>query len=156
MEKKYKDKKDKEKADEDKRRKAKGKDFESGFDKTKMEDMLKKKKHAKKTFNPEEKELIACAFKSRLLELVEGVKKTDILIKKSKFEAYRGELEKFKKGLMQDFLEEALTMRMVLQNLCIKISGHPVGLMFFYKLKADIYRYLAEFQSYYSSIAKDH
>tara|TARA_B110001450_G_C17579431_1_gene464254 strand:- start:440 stop:580 length:141 start_codon:yes stop_codon:yes gene_type:complete len=46
---------------------------------------------------------------------------------------------------MHDLLEEALTMRMVIQNLCIAISGHPVGLMFFYKLKGDIYRYLSQF-----------
>lgn len=107
--------------------------------------MLKEKKHAKKTFEAEEKELIACAFKQRLQEMVEGVTKTNILIDKSKFSDYRIELERYKKGLIQDFLEEALTMRMVLQKLCIKISGHPVGLMFFYKLKADIYRYLSEF-----------
>jgi hypothetical protein len=79
----------------------------------------------------------------RLNGLVEGISKTDILINKSKFEEYRSELERYKRGLMQDFLEEALTMRMVLQSLCIQISGHPVGLMFFYKLKADIYRYLS-------------
>mgnify|MGYP003943487239 CR=1 FL=1 len=118
--------------------------------------MLNEKKYAKKTFDAEEKELIACAFKQRLQQLFDGIIKTDILIKKSKFESYRNELESYKKGLMQDFLDEALTMRMVIQNLCIKISGHPVGLMFFYKLKADIYRYLSEYQNYFTSIAKDH
>lgn len=118
--------------------------------------MLKQKKHAKKTFNAEEKELIACAFKSRLHELSEGIQKINILINKSKFEAHRTEMERYKKGLLENLLEEGLTMRMVLQHLCIKISGHPVGLMFFFKLKADIYRYLAEFQNHYSSIAKDH
>ena len=47
-------------------------------------------------------------------------------------------------------------MRMVIQKLCINISGHPVGLMFFYKLKADIYRYLAEYQYFYTGFAKEY
>jgi|TARA_B110001450_G_C17579431_1_gene464255 hypothetical protein len=54
-------------------KRGKQKDFESGFDKNKLDELLRKKKHAKKTFNAEEKELIACAFKGRLQELVEGV-----------------------------------------------------------------------------------
>ena len=58
--------KEKEKLEEEKKRRSKGKDYESGFNKNKIEETLKKKKHAQKTFNPEEKELIACAFKGRL------------------------------------------------------------------------------------------
>lgn len=61
----------------------------------------------------EEKKLVACAFKSRLNEIKEGIKKVDLLIKKSKFEHMRQYLDNYKKGLLQDLLEEALKMRWV-------------------------------------------
>ena len=38
--------KEKEKLEEEKKRRSKGKDYESGFNKNKIEETLKKKKHA--------------------------------------------------------------------------------------------------------------
>ena len=48
----------------------------------------------------EEKKLIACAFKSRLNEIKEGIKKVEILYNKSKFENMRVYLDQYKKGLL--------------------------------------------------------
>ena len=85
---------------EKEKEKAQRKDFEKGFDRNKLERLLQKKRHAKSVFNMEEKKLIACAFKSRLNEIKEAIKKVEILYNKSKFENMRVYLDQYKKGLL--------------------------------------------------------
>lgn len=98
----------------------------------------------RQVFTQEEMDLIACGFKSQLQVIRKAIKNLDILLKKSKFENRKQILESYKQGLVQNLLDASARLIDILDHDCIQITGSPVPLIFFNKLKADIFRYIAE------------
>ena len=89
--------------------------------------------------------MIACAFKSQISEIRKSIKATEILLKKSKFESKFQILDSYNKGLKKDLLEKSQRLIDIIENECVSVTGHPVPLIFFKKLQADMLRYQAKF-----------
>lgn len=89
-------------------------------------------------------DLIACGFKSQMQVIRKQIKNLDILLNKSKFETKKGILEQYKQGLRKNLLHIAQRQIDILTSDCIEATGSPIPLTFFTKIKADIYRYMAE------------
>ena len=96
-------------------------------------------------FSRDEKELIAAAFKFRLNEIRKAIKDVNIVLGKSKFEPKKPLIQFYKAGLMEDLVSNGKKFIDIIDNDCIKVTGSTSGLIFFMKLKADIYRYMTEF-----------
>ena len=112
-------------------------------------------------FSRDEKELIAAAFKFRLAEIRGAIKDVNILLGKSKFEPKKALIQFYKSGLLHDLTSTGERFLEVIENDCIEVTGSTSGLIFFMKLKADIYRYLTEFAigadySHYKEEADNH
>lgn len=95
-------------------------------------------------FDPEELELIACAFKSELKEVRKAIKSIDILQTKQKFDNKGTSMEQYKKGLIYDMIKKGEKQLDILEKLIMPVVASPSTFIFFKKLEADIYRYLAE------------
>lgn len=111
--------------------------------KKEMAEIFEKRRFMIQVFDQEEMDLIACAFKSQLSEIRKAIKATDILMKKNKFEMKKETLDQYKMGLKKDLKDKSLHLITIIQRDCIEVTGSPIGLIFFKKLQADIYRYMA-------------
>jgi len=96
-------------------------------------------------FSKDEKELIAAAFKFRLDDIRKAIKDVNILLGKSKFEPKKALIQFYKSGLLSDLTTSGKRFIEVIEKDCIEVTGSTAGLIFFMKLKADIYRYMTEF-----------
>ena len=67
--------------------------------KIEIQEMFEGRKYVIEIFTHEEKDLIACAFKSKLSDIRKAIKATDILMKKNKFEMKKEILDQYKSGL---------------------------------------------------------
>mmetsp|Transcript_3701 Transcript_3701/g.6306 ORF Transcript_3701/g.6306 Transcript_3701/m.6306 type:complete len:223 (-) Transcript_3701:21-689(-) len=99
-----------------------------------------------RVFSQEELELIASGFKNQLNEIREAIKSVDIMLKKSKFEMRQVTLQNYKRGLCNDLVTKGTRQIEIIQSCCLDVTGAPIPTIFFKKLTADIYRYLADQQ----------
>jgi len=95
-------------------------------------------------FSQEELEMIACGFKSQMQVTRKAIKNVEILQKKSKFENKKSILEQYRLGLVKNLMDTSNKQLSIIDDHCIAVTGSPVPLIFFNKLKADIFRYNAE------------
>ena len=105
---------------------------------------MQNNEHKVQIFQADELELIACAFKMRLMQIRTAIKDVDILLSKSKFEPKKPILDKYRLGLLADLEKNGNELCDVIKVNCVDIAGAPKPLTFFIKLWADIKRYLAE------------
>ena len=96
-------------------------------------------------FSKDEKELIAAAFKFRLDDIRKAIKDVNILLGRSKFEPKKALIQFYKSGLLFDLTSCGQRFLDVIEHDCIEVTGSTSSLIFFMKLKADIYRYMTEF-----------
>ena len=101
-------------------------------------------------FSKEEVELIACAYKSQLKEIRSAIKAIDLLETKSKFDSKRPSMEKYKNGLIVDLCTKGKLQIEMLEEYCVKVAAKPLPLIFFLKMQADVYRYMAEHTQKYT------
>ena len=105
------------------------------------------RKYNIQVFQKEELELIASGFKSQLGEVRTAIKNVDILLKKKKFETKKNYLDQYRAGLLEDLINKGTRQIGIIDDKCIDVTGMPTTLIFFQKMKADIYRYMAEFST---------
>mmetsp|Transcript_10366 Transcript_10366/g.15956 ORF Transcript_10366/g.15956 Transcript_10366/m.15956 type:complete len:182 (+) Transcript_10366:463-1008(+) len=89
-------------------------------------------------------DLIACGFKSQLTDIRDAIRNIDILLTKSKFESKKATLEQYKNGIKADLVAKGKRQIKIIDDHCIGVTGSPIPLIYFRKLQADIYRYMAE------------
>lgn len=101
-------------------------------------------------FGKEEVELVSCAYKSQLKEIRSAIKNIDLLETKSKFDSKRPSMEKYKNGLIFDLCYKGKLQIDNLEKYCVNAAAKPLPLIFFLKMQADIYRYMAEHTQKYT------
>jgi hypothetical protein len=65
-------------------------------------------------------------------------------MKKSKFESKLLILDNYINGLKDELKVKVLRQINIIDNYILTVTGHPNVLIFFKKLEADLYRYLAK------------
>jgi hypothetical protein len=80
-------------------------------------------------------------------EVRTAIKNVDILLKKKKFETKKGYLDQYRSGLLSDLITKGKRQLAIIDKVCIDATGKVTTLIFFQKMKADIYRYMAEFSN---------
>ena len=73
-----------------------------------------------------------------------AIKNLEILLQKSKFDDKRDVLDFYKNGLVKDLITVSKRILDIIDKDCIEVVGAPIPMIFFTKLKADIFRYLTE------------
>jgi hypothetical protein len=89
--------------------------------------------------------MIACAFKFRMGEIRKAIKDVNFLLGKSKFEPKKALIQFYKSGLLHDLTTNGKRFIDVIDHDITEVTSSTNGLIFFKKLKADIYRYMTEF-----------
>ena len=92
-------------------------------------------------------ELIACAFKSHLQQIRQGIKKSQLLIDKDSFYSDNDKnhvIQVYIDGLKKDLDTEGNKIIQCIDDYCISVVSAPKPMIFFTKLKADIYRYMCQ------------
>jgi len=59
-------------------------------------------------------------------------------------------MEKYKHGLIYDLCSKGKIQIDALEENCVKVAATPLALIFFLKMQADIYRYMAEHTQKYT------
>ena len=98
----------------------------------------------KAVFSAEEIELISCAYKSQLKEIRHAIKTIELLETKSKFDKKRTSMQRYKNGLIYDLCNKGKDLVDSLEKYCVDAAAAPLTLILFFKMQADIYRYMAE------------
>jgi hypothetical protein len=83
-------------------------------------------------------------------EVRNAIKNIDLLETKSKFDLKRQSMEKYKNGLIYELCVKGKNQIDVLEECCIKATAAPLPWIFFLKMQADIYRYMAEHTQKYT------
>ena len=65
-------------------------------------------------------------------------------------------LDQYKEGLKKDLLLKSNRLIQIVEDECISITGHPLPLIFFKKLQADMYRYQCQHQVGNNQYEKTH
>lgn len=76
--------------------------------------------------------------------LRDAIATVDLMLGKSKFEMKKATLEQYKAGLRAEMISKGEKQIKIIEDFCIEVAGSPLTLIFFKKLTADTYRYLAE------------
>lgn len=97
-----------------------------------------------KIFTNDEFELISCAFKSQLKEHRHTLQSIDLLLTKSKFELRKPQMEKYKMGIIYEMCLKGKQQINIIDKYCLRYAATPINLIRFFKMQADIYRYMAE------------
>lgn len=95
-------------------------------------------------FTKEEMNLIACAMKNEIGQVRDSLKNLDIMMKKPKFEQNKEMLEQYQIGLRKDLYWIGKRQLDLLEKWILPVVFKTTPLILFTKLRADIYRYIAE------------